>query len=199
MKLWKFDTYDEYVNAQIKGTERRKRRNQRAGTDLLEVQMIQSRLKTASHIMCHGAGNGVEVGLFKKQYPGAVVIGTDLVKWGQDVVVWDFNKPNPEWKASFDFIYTNSMDHSPDPSQTIKVWLEQLKPEGSLLVQWNNRHAIMEKSDTIFVGGDCFTSHLDEFILLFSQSSKVVDLVYIPSGRRRHSGFRVVLVVRPLT
>ncbi len=147
--------------------------------------------KDVGFILCHGAGRGTEVEILKAQFPSAKVVGTDLAEWSSDCIVWDFNKPNPEWEGKVDLLYTNSLDHSPNPPETLKVWASQLSPNGYFISQWNLRHAWLLNLDKIYRGGDCFATHLDEYIQAVDAVMRVDKLLFIPKKKR--GGFRVLV------
>ncbi len=198
MKLWKFDDYEAYLAAQVSGTERRMRRRQRAGIDQIETDcIVKIAPVSVKNILCHGSGNGVEVTLLKKAFPDATVLGTDLVEWGEETVKWDFNKPNPKWHDNIDLLYTNSLDHSPDPVNTLGVWFDQLSAAGLMVIQWNLNHVTMMKHNNIYVGGDCFMSHLDEFILFIDKVGEIKDVVFVGKSKKGGMRFLVSAEKRP--
>jgi trans-aconitate methyltransferase len=90
------------------------------------------------NILCHGSRNGTELKYFRKYYPNANIIGTDIsptAKKFNGMVEWDFHNVNDEWRGKFDIVYSNSFDHSFDPMKALETWTEQLKPNGILCVE----------------------------------------------------------------
>jgi len=79
----------------------------------------------------------------------------------------------------FDFIYSNSLDHSTDPVGTLRVWMDQLTKEGALFIQWSIGH---ERVGT----GDCFGATLIEYIDLMNSVGQVKDLIYTKVKKKRH-------------
>jgi len=124
--------------------------------------------------MCHGARNGREVEEFQNQFPKATVYGTDVFPQGENVVRWNFNQPLKSWRAKFDFIYSNSLDHSPDPLETLQVWVNQLKQRGFLFIQWTFAHAKRNTGK----GGNLYRGSLLEYIDLISKRARIWDVMY---------------------
>jgi len=210
MKLKKFETYEEYVEAQRKTLERRG-----SGpyfTDM-EIEKIcdwideqQSRFHRKrtwtepKKGICHGARNGLEADEFKKHFKDADIFGTDLfpfsgrsagIRGTSNVIEWDFSKQKPEWVNNFDFVYSNSLDHVRDPIQVLNVWLEQLKSNGHMFLQWS-------KGNTKVKQGDCFGSTLWEVMDLLNSVGILKDLIYINcphGGKLRRRALEVVILV----
>jgi hypothetical protein len=197
MKLWKFDDYDKYLQAQINGSIRRP--NRRPTCDQYEVDKLAECLARRSlapkNMVCHGARCGTEVRLFQAKFPDLSIFGTDVAPRCPEVIDWDFNKQKPEWVGAMDIVYSNSLDHSPDPAMTVKTWLEQLNPTGLLVLQWNAGHAKIATWENLYAGGDCFGSSLNEFIDIVDTVGTVQELVFL--GRVRKWGFRTLVIAKP--
>jgi len=112
--------------------------------------------------ICHGARNGFEVNEFNKYFKA---IGTDISDTASeyDLIEWDFHKQNPEWISKFDFVYTNSFDHSHDPELAFKVFMEQLKPEGKCIIHTDIDLEYLLHDHL----GDCFGASKEELIKMF--------------------------------
>jgi hypothetical protein len=189
MKLLTFDTYAQYVRAQQRTSTRRG-----GGVFFTDLEIARIARWLRGHRIggeikgiCHGARGGHEVAEFRKYYPAGEVIGTDITPREMDlpglVMEWDFSHPKDEWKGKFDFVYTNSLDHSSDPPATLAVWMEQLNERGRLFMQWSAWH---EKVS----GGDCFGASLAEYMMLVDQAGQVEDLLYIRAQRQRGNPLR---------
>lgn len=171
MKLGTFESYERYVEVQRKTILSRCRSH--AFFTWKEVENDCNFLKSkwpdweSRQItgICHGARNGLESDEFAKHFHGSTVIGTDLfpnsgrsTEWHRSktqVVAWDFSKVNQDWVGAMDFVYTNSLDHSSNPEETLTTWLGQLKPTGLLMIQWNNYGDAISR-------GDCFVCSVPE-------------------------------------
>jgi trans-aconitate methyltransferase len=111
------------------------------------IDAIVARVPAATGVICHGTRNGAEQQFFAARYPGAEIIGTEIAKTATRfpmTVQWDFRKPNPNWFARFDILYSNSIDHTNEPQQTLCVWRDQLANGGTLVIEFahdpeNNR------------------------------------------------------------
>ena len=205
MKQIKFDSHEQYLEVQ-----RQTVRTRGIGPYFTDLEMKRiadwckaNGVQVVSGI-CHGARNGLECDELMRYLPLATIMGTDLfpntgksrlIKREAEVIEWDFNEPRKEWERSFDLVYSNSLDHSPDPEETLKVWFRQLKPLGAMFVQWN-------RSDETLGGGDCFAASLPEYLDLLNSVGQVQVLIYVNSEwekgsrYRRHALEAVVIVVR---
>ena len=83
-------------------------------------------------------------------------------------------KKNKDWIGKFDFVYSNSHDNSSDPIQTLKIWSEQIKPKGVILIEHSRSgHGIRHVSDI-----DCWgiEPELFPFVLLkYSKNNVFVE------------------------
>ena len=166
MKLYKHESNQEYIDAQIKKNVG-KLKNVWATTN--ECNLVASDIKknipNVKFGICHGARNGWEVEFFKSKL-NISVLGTDISDTAlkfKDMIVWDFHDVKEEWIGSVDFIYTNALDHSHTPKKAIESWMSCLTENGRLYVEWSSAHE----------GGvdaaDCFSANLTEYKELFSQ------------------------------
>jgi SAM-dependent methyltransferase len=173
MKLLKFSTYEQYVEAQRRSD---KRKSPRPGLKRVEVSDVASWLRHCGAAvragLCHGARAGQEVDWYQQEFPKSRVWGTDLfLKGHRRILEWDFSRPRAEWVGVFDFVYSNALDHARDPVETLKVWADQLKPTGHLLIQWN---AWQTKTK----GGDCFGAEFHEYLSMLESVARVVNVIW---------------------
>ncbi len=181
MKLHEFPDHETYLTTQRKGSKRRASRKPVANVQEVAAiaDHVDRKMGIPSKGICHGARCGTEVELFKRQFPEAGIVGTDLEPHKTDLVTaWDFHEQKPEWIGAFDFLYSNSLDHSHSPADCINVWLEQLKLTGLAYVQWTPAHRLLDHS-LPHPGGDCFGATLYEYIELFERAGIVHDLLYV--------------------
>lgn len=136
--------YAEYAAVQIAGN---KRKFDKVWADRETIEAICGHLTrtlgTVEAGLCHGSRNGAEIRWFK-EILGCPVIGTDISPTAGDVpdmVQWDFHDANPDWIGRFDFVYTNSHDHAYDPARAIATWVDQLKPNGLLVLEHSMAHS----------------------------------------------------------
>lgn len=106
------------------------------------LRFIADYLPTPLKGICHGTRRGMEQ-KWLSEMTGADVIGTEISETATsfpNTVQWDFHDRNEAWVGQFDFVYTNSHDHAHDPAKAITAWVEQLKPEGALVIEHTTRH-----------------------------------------------------------
>lgn len=147
MELFKHVSYESYLSAQIEETSGKK---ERVSVEEQEVKFLSAHLNNPKFGICHGVRTGKEVELFHK-HTGANVIGTeihpDLAR--DNVIQWDFHEVKQEWIGACDFIYSNALDHSYDPSKCISDWISCLRPNGLCLLRWD------ESADRPIDEADC--------------------------------------------
>ena len=188
MKLHKFISEQEYFQKQIRGCI--KHWNRRPTANEQEEETICSFARangiTKPSIMCHGARCGTEIKLFERFFPKSRVMGTDVCIKKDDtgkVIKWDFHKQKPEWVGVFDIVYSNTLDHSHTPTECIKVWMDQVKPEGYLALCWSFRHELKNKEGDLLPGGDCYGASLQEYMELVEKVGEIKGLLWISFGR----------------
>jgi hypothetical protein len=136
MKIYKYKNYEEYVEAQ---TFANKLYINYAYVKESTIKKIFEDKKTAENILCHGTKNAAEQKYFKKYFPDAYVIGTEISEtatYFPMTVQHDFTFPKKEWIGKFDIVYSNAFDHSIDPEKTIQTWRDQLSPTGKLYLEF---------------------------------------------------------------
>jgi hypothetical protein len=146
MHIYKYESYDEYIKEQVAGNIAKlhkswvKHDNMRALAAFLRQYYKYQPL----YGLCHGSRRGNEQTWLTKSLPeGSKVYGTEISPTAKQFPLtfhWDFNKPIPECIEKCDFVYSNSQDHSPDPIKTFKVWSEQLKIGGLLILEHSDHH-----------------------------------------------------------
>lgn len=140
-----FDSYDSYRKVQEEGNKAK-----------INAQFVKK-----SHIffladwladqgclpgfaLCHGVRRGMEQAWFRKKWPEAEVIGTDISETASqfaNTVQWDFHDDNPAWRGRAAFVYSNSWDHAYDPAKAFRAWMLSLAPGGWLLIDHTRGHS----------------------------------------------------------
>lgn len=162
METYKHKNYEWYVAVQRKLTARKTHHGQTVMTwideeGLVEVnKMIHNYVTNIKAMVCHGCRNGVEVNVFQKLNPEAKVFGTDLYgeAYKYDRAYFremDFDTVPEEWIGYFDVVYSNSIDHSRNPINTLMAWKSELKDNGICFVNFHWGRGVSRE--------DCF--HLD--------------------------------------
>jgi SAM-dependent methyltransferase len=141
--LHSYDSYEQYRDVQV-FHNKRKLANVWADettlgvvADTLEAHFGRADLRG----LCHGARNGFEQGFFRTR--GFEATGTDISDTATQFahsVQWDFHDPNPEWTGAFDFVYSNSLDQGWNPRAALVAWLNQLRPDGLLVIEHTEAH-----------------------------------------------------------
>ncbi len=168
--------YDDYRNTQIH------RSAKKWNSISFEPALLHDRLdecteylKGVETICCMGIrggqyNEGNEMVLFRhrREFINSSVVGVDICPQVANVIgktfCHDFNKlPDKGWENRFDLIYSNSLDHAYDVSETLKGWAKALKPRGHLLLDLSKAANIgggdiyqFEKADALELAGSAF-------------------------------------------
>lgn len=151
LKIWEFKDYDEYVAEQTKANKLKI--NWRYVKDHAISSIAKNKGdEQVKFIVCHGTRNGTEQKLFQKHYPSAKIIGTEISETATQfemTIQHDFTMPIEEWVGKADIVYSNSFDHTIDPVKTIQTWRDQLSPEGTLYLEYNQGLSVCEPNDPL--------------------------------------------------
>jgi hypothetical protein len=140
MRVYEYKDYDEYIKAQKETTDWKYGKLVYIQRNVAQAIYEALADKDITSILCHGTRSGEEQKLFKKHF-GCYVWGSELSEKASEAemtTIWDFNQVNPDWVGKFDMVYSNALDHSITPIETLKVWREQLSPNGRLLIEWSD-------------------------------------------------------------
>lgn len=200
MKLRKFNDYKHYKEEQIK-TNKRKIKSVTIKADELDSisNYIKKKIPHAKCGICHGTRNGVEQAGFRKRL-GINVIGTEIsptAKQFPNTIQWDFHRTKPKWKDKFDFIYSNSLDHSFDPDLAFQKWLWCLHPKGRLFIEWSGFDSV-ELFDKQTDYADCFGASREEYRQLFERNGGTVEDVLQHKSKDK-CGRRITFVVKKVS
>lgn len=199
MKVWKYKNYDEYVDAQVMGNLAKYKSHSYVDTNIIGGivnYMISNKLKPTFGL-CHGSRRGLEqeyfVNWFKSQNIDVSVLGTEISPTAtefKDTIQWDFNEAKDEWINGVDFIYSNSFDHSFNPSKTIDVWMSCLRDDGMCFVEWSDDCLKNRPMDPV-------AGTLEEWESLFNKKYKVVDVLQQHTkGRVDGASQRYIIVIK---
>jgi len=145
------------------------------------------------NICCMGIRNGNEYNSLKK-YQASIteiskskIFGVDLTpyveKVGDNCFAYDFNKLPKDWLNKFDFIYSNSIDHSYNIQETITEWHRLLKNDRYMLLQMSTSEKVCSTDIYSFKEDDC--------LKLFSE--KMFEIMYIWKEYKQKDFFNVLL------
>jgi len=187
MKLFKYDSYSDYVETQVEGNIRKLNLTWvEQDTVAFISTYLSNRLGLIAKGICHGTRNGKEQMWFRG-YLNADVIGTDISPTAnefENTIEFDFHETKEEWIGAFDFVYSNTLDHAYDPEKALKAWMSCLKPEGCVVLQWARDHKRFSKLDP-------FAATLGEYIdMIYNLKINISAIIQLPNARQ---GWMVVL------
>ena len=149
--LHKYDSYEQYKEAQIKLNKKKlnlvwadEKTLKKVADIIKEAISEQNEEKNKIFGICHGARNGFEQKFLKSEIPNSDIIGTDIsetVLEFEDSVHWDFHDEKKEWLEKFDFVYSNSLDQSWKPKLALSSWLNQIKLNGLIILEHSIYHS----------------------------------------------------------
>jgi len=149
IKIYQYKNYDDYVENQ---TRTNKLKLHWVYVNKKTINLIAQDKKTANNILCHGTRNGAEQKFFEKHFPNAYIIGTEISDTADQfpmTIQHDFTLPKDEWIGKFDIVYSNSIDHSINPRQTILTWKDQLSNDGHLYLEYSEGQSVCQASDPL--------------------------------------------------
>ena len=199
MKVWEYNSYDEYEDAQVTGNLAKYKSHSYVDNHIIGGivnYMISNKLKPTFGL-CHGSRRGLEqeyfVDWFKSQNIDVSVLGTEISPTAaefKNTIQWDFNEVKDEWVNGVDFIYSNSFDHSFNPSKTIDAWMGCLRDGGMCFIEWSNDCLKNRPMDPV-------AGTLEEWELFFNEKYTVVDILNgVTNGRVDGAPNRHIIVVQ---
>lgn len=128
-----YKDYKEYIKQQVVRAESKWGRKPEFNEPFkknLKHTLNKLNVGQPKSICCMGIRDGTELFVFKELFPQAEVVGTDIteniktIKTEGKVKVYlqDFNNLPQGWTDKFGLVYSNSLDHSYDPKNTLKEW-----------------------------------------------------------------------------
>ena len=186
---WK--TYNEYVNSQTK-TNKAKINNVWVSDGEIEdiAKWVKNSEITINSGVCHGVRNGYEVKRFRELLD-ADIIGTEISDTAtqfENVIEWDFHRVKKEWIDKFDFIYSNSIDHSYDFEYCLDQWMKTLKKNGICFLQWSEGHT---EAYYPLNSSDCFSVSPRELVELIEKKYEINSIFRVEG-----CGFRSIIAVQ---
>jgi SAM-dependent methyltransferase len=182
MKTYKYKNYNEYVKCQ-KAANIKKSANVWAIEENIKFLAEYMKPRDPRMGLCHGTRGGQEQKWFRDHLPICYVVGTEIGNTkAYDAVQWDFNIENPDWTGIFDFVYSNSFDHAYNPEKTLKVWSDQLKPNGIIILEYDRRQEHTGEISQPVNKTDPVSITLNELIKLIPEwtGMKVIDVLDMP-------------------
>jgi len=193
MKQHKFDDLEDYRDTQIRLTRTKYRKNDghpKCYTTETVVQSIFNAL-IGSHFddmgtftfddsdagLCHGVRTGDEIDMFTATF-GGTWIGTEITPEccdGVKIIEHDFHEIRSDWIDKFKIVYTNALDHAHDPIHALRVWIDQLKPDGRLIIEWSKWSATFRSRNR----ADCFAASENEYRDMLEQVATIEEMVKV--------------------
>lgn len=139
------NAYEKYLAIQKDAFERKIENQWETEENILLLSKhLNERFNSKMEGVCHGTRTGKEQAWFNKHllndsYVFGTDIGSNLEKY-PNTIYFDMNNDNLDWKNKFDFIYSNSWDHSFNPHNMFKNWLSHLKNNGILILNHTAGH-----------------------------------------------------------
>lgn len=130
---------DNYAEIQIKrhlaksGKEEDVREYVKVATELRSLRDLREN----NMMICLGTRNNHERDTFAAKLAEVKVHSLDISPESSADFIMDFTKFPKDWTCKWDLIYSNSIDHSYDPTSTFEEWIRVLKPSGILMLGMN--------------------------------------------------------------
>lgn len=180
MKIYQYNSYDEYVAAQIKANKR-KLNNSYVDPVSLEYtleNLVELYNFLPQSVICHGTRRGEEqkiISNFYKKYDLDIsIIGTEISPTAEkfpDTIQWDFHDVKDEWLSSIDLIYSNAFDHSLNPVKCLDAWMSCLSEKGICIIEYS------PDCDTKSSLYDPFGATLDEYKNLINKNYNILTVL----------------------
>lgn len=106
--------------------------------DVLEYRGVASLLISSglapngARMICLGTRNNHERDSFSEMLPGVGVYSLDISPTSLADHIMDFTRLPSDWDASWDIVYSNSLDHSYDSTETFERWIRIAKVGGAI-------------------------------------------------------------------
>lgn len=195
MDRYNYHNYDEYEKAQIMASKKKLYRNWAAPEEMEYLaKYLKARNPDVKSGICHGARNGKEAEWFMDSLgEGSNVIAADISPTIKQFggVQWDFHEVNSEWTNKFDFVYSNSLDHAYDAQKAVDSWLDSVKFDGVVIIQWTpcgHRDFYPNKVD-------CFAANLQEYKRMCNKSGVLIDTLRTKEIRKKDNILYYHLIV----
>lgn len=204
MKLYDYDSYEDYVAAQVEGNVRKINNSYVDPISLsgLVGHLYEEYDLKPSTIICHGTRRGLEqqyfLDIYSKLGLSPSVIGTEISHTATQyphTIQWDFHNVKDEWVGSIDIIYSNSFDHSYKPTECLDTWMSCISDNGVCVLEYS------DICDNEFKSGptDPFGASLEEYKDFISKKYNIVDILTndgLDDKGESYNGRRYYIVIR---
>ena len=140
------------------------------------AEILDDLMPTGSQMICMGTRNKFESNSFRQHLtdPTIVVKSLDIAPRAKADFTMSFNQLPEDWDEKWDVIYSNSIDHAVDATETFYEWLRVLKPGGVLVLRTK------EVNEDTLSSSDC-CAFQDEHTLQFIDLCASVELLLYES------------------
>ena len=189
MKLYNYKDYDEYVKAQINKYELKRNNVWVNNKELNQIAtIIDKRMKkmgiNLKEGICHGVRTGYEVEYLQNKFIDAKIYGSEIAESRNDrIYKMDFHEIPDDWYERFDFVYSNSFDHSYDPEKCLDAWMDSLHSLGVCIIHW------MATNARTINDSDCFAGTLADYRKLITMNYDIL------SEKKMYNGARVLISI----
>jgi len=201
MKIYNYNSYEEYVAAQVEGNVRKINNSY---VDPISIGMLVEHLHTKyllkpELVLCHGTRRGLEQEYFKNSFESfgvyPTVIGTEISHTANqypNTIQWDFHNVKDEWVGNVGLVYSNSFDHSYKPVDCLDAWMSCLSVDGKCVIEYS------EVCDTKSGKTDPFAATLNEY-RDFIEDKYIIDDIITNEGLKdmgkSHKGLRHFIII----
>jgi len=178
--------YDKYAEIQIAGNKRKINDVWVSEKSIAFLaDHLLKRIGWPSRGLCHGTRGGYEQRWFRRYLPGCEMLGTEISNTAADypdTIQWDFHDVKPEWIDAWDFVYSNSFDHTHSPQQCLDAWMSCVRPGGLGIIE-HSRADYPDKTSTLDPFG-VHLFHLPYLIAVWGANRYAVrEVLKVPAGK----------------
>tara|TARA_R100001163_G_C5067252_1_gene206238 strand:+ start:2388 stop:4079 length:1692 start_codon:yes stop_codon:yes gene_type:complete len=173
-----FHDYNEYKQYQIESADKEIIISNRECIELISDHIEDILGEDIKYGICHGSYFGHEQKFFSEELD-CEVLGTDICqnvnKFDNNTIIWDYHEIKGEWIKKFDFIYSNSLDHSYDPFFCLEQWMKCLNENGICILEWTSIHDVgaIKKQEP-------FKASLDRYKKIITEKYELIDIIKSP-------------------
>jgi len=142
--------YEKYKEIQTKGNKGKIEKTWVTEDEIkylsLELKKLLPNVKSG---ICHGTRRGLEQKWFSENL-NCPVIGTEIsdsASQFENTIQWDFHEVKEDWIGKFDFVYSNSFDHSYNPEKALRAWMSTLSPGGICIIEYTDNHSVAKATE----------------------------------------------------
>lgn len=201
MEIYNYNSYEEYINAQIDANKRKIHNSYVDPVSLgfLVTFLYKEYSLQPKQIICHGTRRGLEQQYFLETYSSLGIypniVGTEISPTANEypnTIQWDFHDIKNEWINSIDLIYSNAFDHSCKPIECLDAWMSCLSNNGKCVIEYS------AECDTISGRIDPFAATLTEYREFIQRKYIINDIITNTGLEDRglsHKGLRYFIII----